>query len=75
LNAFNGIKVFAATMAPQRAALGDQIERWLEAMRQKPGFEIVDVIVRQSSDDAFHCLTYIFFYNEHVAPSRPKAAR
>lgn len=69
MSAFNGVKVFAATMAQQRASLGDQIEHWLEAMRQRPGFEIVDVIVRQSSDDAFHCLTYIFFYNA------PKAAR
>jgi hypothetical protein len=67
MSTFNGVKIFAATMALPRAALGDHVARWLEVMRQKPGFEVVDIIVRQSSDDAFHCFSILVFFNEKVA--------
>lgn len=58
-NAFDSVKVFSATMHPQREQLGDKITAWL---RDNPGIEIVDKIVTQSSDEAFHCLTITFFY-------------
>jgi hypothetical protein len=58
---FNGVKVFSATMAQERDQLGEKITLWLAA---HPGVEIVDKIVTQSSDEAFHCLAITLFYNE-----------
>jgi len=60
-NRFNGVKIFSATMAQERDRLGDRITEW---MREHPGFEIVDTVVTQSSDEAFHCLAITIFYNE-----------
>jgi hypothetical protein len=70
MSAFNGIRVFSATMAAKRATIGEDITQWLGQMRDRPGFEIVDVVVRQSSDAAFHCLTYVFFFRETVSAKR-----
>ncbi len=56
---FTGVKVFSATKAKEREELGDTITRW---MRSNADLEIVDRIVRQSSDSEFHCLTIVFFY-------------
>jgi hypothetical protein len=55
---FSGVKVFSATMADDRAALGDKITAWLEA---NP-VQVVDQIVLQSSGDEFHCLSILLFY-------------
>jgi hypothetical protein len=63
--AFNGVKVFSATMAPDRDGLGDKITSWLRA---NPRCEIVDTIVTQSSDEAFHCLAITLFYWESKGP-------
>ncbi len=60
-NRFNGVKIFSATMAQERDRLGDRITDWL---RQNSTFEIVDTIVTQSSDEAFHCLVISLFYHE-----------
>jgi hypothetical protein len=62
-NRFNGVKIFSATMAQERDRLGERITEWI---REHPGFEIVDTIVTQSSDEAFHCLVITIFYNEPV---------
>jgi hypothetical protein len=59
-NAFSGVKVFSATMAQERDQLGEKITQWLTA---HPGVEIVDKIVTQSSDEAFHCLAITLFFN------------
>lgn len=58
---FHGVKVFSATMQQDRAVLGDKITAWLA---QNPGVRVVDKVIRQSSDAAFHCLTIILFYVE-----------
>ena len=58
---FNGVKVFSATMAQERANLGDRITEWLRA---RPNVEVGDTIVTQSSDAAFHCLAFTVFYWE-----------
>lgn len=60
-NQFTGVKVFSATMAQERDQLGEKITQWLLA---NPGVEIVDKIVTQSSDEAFHCLAITLFYND-----------
>jgi hypothetical protein len=58
---FTGVKVFSATKAKEREELGESVTRWL---RSNTGFEVVDRVIRQSSDDEFHCLTIILFYRE-----------
>jgi hypothetical protein len=58
---FNGVKVFSATKAKEREELGETITRWLRA---NPDLEMVDRVVTQSSDDEFHCLTFVFFYRQ-----------
>ena len=65
---FNGVKVFSATMAQQRADLGDRITEWLRA---RPEVVVGDTIVTQSSDDAFHCLAFTIFYWEDLSKSQP----
>jgi hypothetical protein len=60
---FNGVKVFSATMAQERDQLGEKITLWLAA---NPGVQVVDKIVTQSSDEAFHCVAITLFFN--VAP-------
>jgi len=60
-NRFDGVKVFSATMAQERDQLGEKITAWL---RDHPAAEVVDKIVTQSSDEAFHCLAITLFYRE-----------
>jgi hypothetical protein len=59
--AFDHVKVFSATMAQERDQLGEKITQWL-AVNQ--GVEIVDKVVTQSSDEAFHCLAITLFFNK-----------
>ena len=63
---FKGVKVFSATKAKEREALGEQVTSWI---RGNPNCEIVDKIVTQSSDSEFHCLTITLFYKEKVKAS------
>jgi hypothetical protein len=56
---WNAVKVFAATMAQEREKLGERITAWI---RQYPHFEVVDTVITQSSDEAFHCLAITVFY-------------
>jgi len=58
---FDGVKVFSATKAKERDELGETVTRW---MRGNPELEVVDRVVRQSSDDEFHCLTIIIFWRQ-----------
>jgi hypothetical protein len=58
---FNGVKIFSATMAQDRDRLGDRITDWI---RSHPQCEVVDTVVTQSSDEAFHCLAITVFYWE-----------
>ncbi len=54
-----GAKVFTATKARDRDALGELLTRWL---RDNPRAKIVDKVVTQSSDREFHCLSITIFY-------------
>ena len=61
---FTGVKVFSATKAKERDELGETITRWI---RSNADLELVDRVVRQSSDDEFHCVTIILFYKQKAA--------
>ena len=56
---FSGAKVFFATKARDRDALGEKITDWIRA---NPAIRIVSNTVTQSSDSAFHCITVTLFY-------------
>jgi hypothetical protein len=62
--AFNGVKVFAATMFRDRECLGERVTQWLG---EHPQLDVVDMKVMQSSDAAFHCITISVFYFESIA--------
>ena len=61
INMFTGVKVFSATMAHDREILGDKIMAWIQ---KNPSRKIVQTIVTQSSDQAFHCLAITVFFSD-----------
>lgn len=64
---FNGVKVFSATMFADRERLGDQITAWLA---DHPQVKVTQMVVTQSSDAAFHCITITVFFWEQVTARR-----
>jgi hypothetical protein len=60
---FNGVKVFSATMAQEREHLGEKVTDWI---RSRPDVEIVNTVVTQSSDEAFHCIAITLFFKEQL---------
>jgi hypothetical protein len=59
--AFNGVKVFSATMADGRAVLGETITQWLA---EHPHCKPTEFAITQSSDSRFHCVSITLFYVE-----------
>jgi hypothetical protein len=57
--AFEGAKVFSATKPADRVFLGERVAAWLG---EHPEHEIVDKVVTQSSDHAFHCIAITLFW-------------
>ena len=57
--AFNGVKVFSATLMQDRAQLGERITQWLADHDE---YRVTEIVVTQSSDSAFHCLAFSVFY-------------
>ena len=60
---FNGVKVFSATMFPDRERLGEKVTDWMAA---NPQLAVVEIVVSQSSDASFHCVALTVFYRETV---------
>ena len=58
---YTGAKVFSATKAVEREGLGAKLTRWLG---ENPSVDVIDTVVKQSSDQQFHCLTIIVFYRQ-----------
>jgi len=56
---FNAVKVFSATMFQDRERLGDKVTDWIKANGE---VEVMDIVVTQSSDAAFHCVAITLFY-------------
>lgn len=59
--AFDGVKIFSATMNQERQRLGDRISDWIA---ENPHLKPTEIIASQSSDKSFHCLTFTLFYLE-----------
>lgn len=60
---FNGVKVFSATMVMDRERLGEKVTNWI---RDNPHCEVREVMVTQSSDEAFHCIAITLFFWEDL---------
>lgn len=56
---WDSVKVFSATKHQDREVLGETITQWL---REHPDVEVIDKVVTQSSDEAFHCIAITLFY-------------
>ncbi len=69
---FDGVKVFSATMVRDRNELGEKATDWLAA---NPTKKPVDIMVRQSSDSDFHCVTILVFFKEEAVAVEAKPAR
>lgn len=61
---FTACKVFTATTGAARADLGDKVTAWLQA---HPDVAVVDAIVTQSSDNAYHCFSITLLTREKGA--------
>lgn len=60
----NGAKVFSATMVKDRETLGERVTDWL---RDHQTIEVEDIVITQSSDEAFHCVTItVLYFNPQV---------
>jgi hypothetical protein len=59
---FDAVQVFSATKQKERETLGTTITQWLKSKGDT--IRVVDKIVTQSSDNAFHCLTITLFYQD-----------
>ncbi len=60
---FNGVKVFSATMVADRDQLGEKVTNWINTHAEK---KVTDLVVTQSSDEAFHCIAITIFYHEEI---------
>lgn len=58
---YNRVMIFSATMHRDRDALGEKITAFLQ--NDFHG-EVIDTVVRQSSDAEFHCLTITLFLRD-----------
>lgn len=60
---FNGVKIFSATMVADRDQLGEKVSAW---MKNNPHLKVTDIVVTQSSDEAFHCIAItVFFWGDN----------
>ena len=64
---FNGVKVFSATMVADRDQLGEKVSAW---MAHHGHLKVTDIVVTQSSDEAFHCIAITVFYWEDLDKRR-----
>jgi hypothetical protein len=60
---FNGVKVFSATMVADRDQLGEKVTAWISSHPEK---KVTNLVVTQSSDEAFHCIAITVFYFEEL---------
>ena len=61
---FNGVKVFSATLFADRERLGESVTAWLAS---RSDIKVIQMVVTQSSDAAFHCIAITVFYWEPLA--------
>jgi len=55
------VKVFSATKARDREALGERVTAWIAA---HPEVELIETVVSLTSDREFHCLSFVLIGSE-----------
>ncbi|HEY2734105.1 MAG TPA: hypothetical protein VGI70_08970 [Polyangiales bacterium] len=55
------MKVFSATMVADREQLGEKVTNWIAQNSHK---KVTDMVITQSSDEAFHCIAITVFFHE-----------
>jgi hypothetical protein len=70
---YTNVKVFSATKARDREALGETVTAWLRDPAQR-GVEVVRHEVTQSSDAEFHMLAVTLFYRRPLDTIRDEMA-
>jgi hypothetical protein len=73
MSAFDGVKVFSATMVADRLVLGEKVTDWLAANAKT--LDVIDTVVTQSSDHAFHCIAITIFYKRRAVVATKPAKR
>jgi exonuclease V gamma subunit len=58
---FSTVKVFSCTISRERERISERVTAWLA---ENPALTPVDVVIRQSSDQAFHCFTIVLFLTD-----------
>jgi hypothetical protein len=61
MSSISAVKVFTATRAADRDALGTKLSAWLQ---QHPELQVERTFVAQSSDASFHCLSIVLFMSD-----------
>ena len=56
------VRIWRRLGAHDREELGELITRWLESQSGK--IKLVDKVVTQSSDNEYHCVTVVLFYDK-----------
>jgi hypothetical protein len=64
---FNGLKIFSATMVADREQLGEKVTNWIT---NHPECKLTELVVTQSSDQAFHCVAITVFFHEDLSLRR-----
>jgi hypothetical protein len=59
---FQGAKVFSATKAKEREGLGERVTEWIR--RTGAVCHTTEMVVLQSSDMEYHCLSIVVFYEQ-----------
>jgi hypothetical protein len=52
----NLVKVFSVTKARERDELGNRVTAWIAA---NPGVKVLRTVVAMTSDQSFHCLSFV----------------
>jgi hypothetical protein len=55
-NRINLVKVFSVTKAREREEIGNRVTAWIAA---NPSVKVVQTVVALSSDQSFHCLSFV----------------
>lgn len=67
---YDGLRIFSATMAGDRERLGERVNKWV--LLNKKSMTVVNTIVLQSSDNAFHCISITIFYTGEAKVELPE---
>ena len=58
---FDSVRVFSSTLVADRLRLGERVTEWIAT---HPHVKVTELVVTQSSDSAYHCLTFTLFFRE-----------